>query len=927
MKKLSLLLPTLLFISTLTFAQKGTVTGLLLDSANHKTTLNFATLSVFKGTDTILTTYKLSDDKGVFRIPNLEIGSKYRLVVNAWMYNILRKEFTISINEPILNLGSLFLSEKQNNLNEVTILSERPPIIVRKDTIEFNAESFKTLPTAVVEDLLKKLPGVTVASDGSIQVNGKAVSKILVDGKEFFGGDQQMATKNLPANIIDKISVANDPEAKRMDPDLTEGNIPQVINLKLKKAIKKGAFGKLYAGGGIPRERYEAGGIMNFFRDTTQISILAYGNNVNKPGFSISDVSRIGGFSRAGINSVMINTDGAFSLNDISFGGASSGVQKSEGAGANFNTLTKDGTKINGKYFFGAANTSIDQTTAVQQNIGANQLLSNTILNQRNKSYNHNFGARIESKFDSLTNFTFEPTVTLNILRNSSFQTNKSTNQSGQLLSNGYTNSLYKADNADFSLLTSLWKDFKKTGRSLNTSLSLSKKNNPNDNFNGSQITVYQPASISTIDQLRNTTVKTFNAYLSSNYNEPISKVLSLGISFSANYLDNENALATFYKNPLNQAYDIAVADASQTVTQTGYKTNTRSSIRWKATKDLNIQPGFVFNTIDLKNTFTSNPEINQHYLFFAPSLNVRYKQYNLSFSPTFKEPDVTYLQTVSNNTNPFFVQNGNPNLRPSKSYQLNLNVYKYDTKRALNYSINSNGSIQNDATVMSRVIDAGGVQTNTPINANGIWQLYAGANVSKDFKNLKTQLTIGGGFNTNYNRGLVLVNNVRSFTNNLRVSPNINARINLNDKFEFGQRYNLGINKSTYDDPFYSDINFLTHSGETDLVVRLPKKMVWETNYRFSYNTQTVNGMNNSIQIWNAALTLLFLKNDRAQLKFAINDILNTNTRRYITINENSIRDQLTNNLGRHGLVTLTYNIQNFGGKVGGNQNNFFRF
>ena len=237
MKKVVLTLILTLSIA-ITFAQKGSISGLLVDSADQKKTVNYATISVFKVGDTVLSTYKLSDDRGVFKIQNLQVDIKYRLVINAWQYKVLRKEVMLSSESPELNLGKLFLSIASTTLNEVVIMAERPPIIVRKDTIEFNAESFKTLPTAVVEDLLKKLPGVSVAADGSIQVNGKTVSKILVDGKEFFGGDQQMATKNLPSNIIDKVMISDDPEAKRRDPDLLAGNTPQVINLKLKKAIR-----------------------------------------------------------------------------------------------------------------------------------------------------------------------------------------------------------------------------------------------------------------------------------------------------------------------------------------------------------------------------------------------------------------------------------------------------------------------------------------------------------------------------------------------------------------------------------------------------------------------------------------------------------------------------------------------------------------
>lgn len=909
-----------------TFAQKGSVNGLLLDSADQKKTINYATISVFKVGDSVLSTYKLSDDKGVFKIPNLQLDVKYRLVINAWQYKVLRKEIMLSSELPDLNLGKLLLSTISNSLNEVVIMAERPPIIVRKDTIEFNAESFKTLPSAVVEDLLKKLPGVAIGADGSIQVNGKAVSKILVDGKEFFGGDQQIATKNLPANIIDKIAISDDPEAKRRDPDIVAGNVPQVINLKLKKAIKSGAFGKMYAGGGLDK-LFELGGIMNFFRDTTQVSILGYGNNANKPGFNMSDVMRIGGFSRAGVNSMMVNSEGGFALNGISFGGAMfGGIQKSAGAGANFNTLTKKGTKINGKYFLGYGNNFLDQLTDVEQTLGSDKLFINSKSVQTNRSYSHNLGARIETKLDSLITLTIEPSVSVGLSNNTGDLRTSSANGNNAPVNNGSNLSKLKGNDTQYNLSTSLWKDFKKVGRSLNFTLNVTKRNNLSDDFNLAQSTYFNPSSSTTLDQLRDNNIRNFNTNFNGNYNHPISKSLSLSVATNSNYIDNENALATFYKNPGNQAYDIVVPSLSETVTQRGYKTNNRASLRWKVNKNLNIQPGMVFNTIDLENMFQNNTNFEQHFTFFAAQLNIRYKDLNLSYSPSFREPDIRYIQPIANNTNPLYIQNGNPNLRPSRTHQVNLNIYKYDTKKSLSYNAYLGGSIQNDGVIMSRVVGANGVQTSKPINEDGIWQFHANGNLTKDFKNAKRQISINTGFWSNFNRGIVLVNNIRSFTDNFTIGPRLGGRINLNDKLEFSESYSIAFNKSTYSDRFFTDINYQTHSSESELIVRLPKKVVWETSHRLQYNTQTVGGMNNNIQIWNAAVTFLFMKNDRLQLKCAINDILNTNTRRSLFISENTLRDIRTNNLGRHGLVTLTYNIQNFGGKVGGKET-MFRF
>ncbi|WP_113651164.1 outer membrane beta-barrel protein [Pedobacter namyangjuensis] len=926
MKKILLAL-ALMLIGNLLFAQKGTVTGTLVDSANRKTTLNYATISVFKGTDTVLTTYKLSDDKGVFKIVNLELGVKYRLVINAWMYNIFRKEIIITGTEPNLNVGVLALAEKRNDLNEVVIMSERPPVVVRKDTIEFNAESFKTLPSAVVEDLLKKLPGVAIDANGGIMVNGKSVSKILVDGKEFFGGDQQIATKNLPANIIDKVQLSDDPEAKRRDPDIVAGNIPQIINLKLKKAIKSGAFGKFYAGGG-PKELFEAGGIMNFFRDTTQVSVLGYGNNVNKPGFSIGDVMRIGGFQRSGVNSTSINSDGGFSLNGISFGGSmNGGVQKSAGGGANFNTLTKKGVKINGKYFLGYSDNFNNTQTDIDQTLGDRRLFINSQSLQNSINYSHNFGGRIEAKLDSLTTLTIEPNISIGIADSDGTLVTSTFNNNLQLESDGNNISRSKGRTNDYNLSTNLWKDFKKKGRSLNLTLNVSQRDNLTDNYNINESNFYLPANPAVLlDQLRDNNISNFNINLNGNYSEPLSKVLTLSIASSANYIDNENALVTFFRNPNNQDYDIAVPNLSETVIQSGYKTNNRLSLRWAVTKNLNIQPGFVFNTIDLKNEFANNQNFDQHFNFFAPQLTIRYKSLNFSYSPSFREADVRYLQPIANNTNQFYIQNGNPNLRPSKTHQVNMNLYKYDTQKTLSYNLYLGGSVQNDGVIMSRIIGDGGVQTVTPINRDGIWQFHSNGNISKDFKTTKRQFTITAGYWGNYNKSYVMVNNIMSESKIINGGPRLGGRINLNDKLEFGETYSFGFNKSFYTDNFFRNLNYYNHGSDTELIVRIPKKVVWETNYRLQYNTQTLNGQNNTISFWNAAVTTLFMKNDRLQLKLSVNDILNTNNRRYVYITENTARDMRINNLGRHGLLTLTYNIQNFGGKVGG-KDTMFRF
>ncbi|HMR83315.1 MAG TPA: TonB-dependent receptor, partial [Niabella sp.] len=321
---------------------QGVLKGKLTDSTTNEV-LGLATVTVYKAMDTSILTYRLSSTDGYFKVPGLPLHVTCRVIITMSGYGAYRKEFMLGDSTTTLDLGTLKLSHSNIALEEVVVIAERPPVIFKKDTVEFNANAFKTLPNALVEDLLKKLPGVQVDADGNIMVNGKPVNKITVDGKSFFGDDPKMATRNLPANVIDKVQVTDDKEELLRSGDDNLNNVGKVVNLTLKKGVKKGWFGKLYAGSGTSK-RYEAGGIANIYRDTLQVSLLGYTNNLNRPGFSWNELMQTGGFQRSrGITnnsgmSQMRNANGSnISVNGISFGGMQSGggVETSSGYGFN----------------------------------------------------------------------------------------------------------------------------------------------------------------------------------------------------------------------------------------------------------------------------------------------------------------------------------------------------------------------------------------------------------------------------------------------------------------------------------------------------------------------------------------------------------------------------------------------------------------
>lgn len=907
-------------------AKKGEIKGKVLDNESKKP-LPYATLAVYLAQDTSLVTFRVTDDKGTFRAPGLPLQVRLRVVVSMVGFSVYRKEVTLTSTETVADLGDVIMEASTKMLSEVLITAEVPPIVVRKDTLEFNAASFKTLPTSLVEDLLKKLPGVAVDNAGNISVNGKAVNKILVDGKAFFGDDPKIATRNLPADVIDKVQVLNDPEAIRRNPNLPASEIPQVVNLKLKKSIKKGLFGKLYAGTGA-NNRYEGGGILNIFRDTTQISLLGYSNNLNRPGFGFEDISRIGGFGRSGMNSMMVRSDGGFAINDISFGATGQGIQQSSGAGANFNTLLKNGFQLNGQYFFGNINSELEQLSNANQFLDNRTLNTRTTQNQTSATLSHRLGGKLEGKIDSLTDFSFTPSLTfsnassqqnnlINTLQDVVTRLNESDNQ--ESLQNGAVN---------FAASVYFHHRFRKKGRSVNYYGNFNAGNTGNDQYNTVLNLFYEPQPVTNLlDQYRVNDQSNVEVRNTLRYDEPLSKNVSGNLELSSEYFSNQNTIGTFARGDNETGYQIPLPDLSNSLHRQGWRNHLTPSIRLKL-GELSLQPGVRLSALNIVNSFRGSPDILQDFFYLNPTLDVSWKQLSFNYGAYIQEPGVTDLQPIINNTNPLFIFAGNPDLKPALSNNINLYYYKFDTKRLLNINVYSYGSIQKNGIIRERSISAEGVQTTRPINAaDHIWSLGGGGRLMKDFKfNTKHQFSVGGNMRYSYNNTLVLLNAQKSNATIWELAPSAEARLNLDNKLELNQTFSLNNQRSFYTNQVFDNRTTHFRTWNSEVIIRAPKKLVWESQLEYRYNSDVAPGLRRGYTRINAAVTYLFLKNERAQLKLAVFDLLNQNLETYRSIYENMVVDSQTMVLQRYGLLTFTYNIRNFGGKVGGT-NSFFRF
>jgi hypothetical protein len=928
MKKLFTLL-LLLAISVSYVNAQGTIKGKLVDTTG-KNPLALATVTLFKAADTTLITYRLSNPDGEFKVPGLPLNIECRVVVSFSGYAAYRKEFTLT-NGDVLDLGTITMTPGSKTLDEILVIAERPPVTVRSDTIEFNASSFKTLPTALVEDLLRKLPGVEVDREGNITANGRRVNRINVDGKAFFGDDPKMATRNLPANVIDKIQVTDDKDeiARNSDGDLT--NVGKVINLSLKKGIKKGWFGKVYGGVGT-KDRYEIGGIANIYRDTMQLSVLAFSNNLNRSGFSFKEIQDIGGFNRSGFNSVSIMTRGGqtgFALNGISFGGTDAGIARTTGAGFNLNHAPNKNKSFFLQYFLGDTKNNIQQLTNAQQFINDTTVttVTNTLNNREARTHNVAAGANL--KPDTLTDINFRSSFSYTAnADNINANINVANSKTGPL-STGLGMQFNKTYAAGYNHNLSVTRRFKaKKGRTLNINHFLTYTNNLQRNITESDNDFYYPFVYERLfNQLRRQDVPSLSINTNFNFSEPLSKKLTFRFNNQYQYIKDEQDITIYNKDGITTKYDVLDLAQARGFERDQNRINSYLGLSYKL-KQVTFSAGVNSLWQSIENNYKNvTAPVNTTLFNLLPSFSFNWKQLSAQVNQTVVAPGVANLIPVPDSTNPFYIRFGNPALKPAKRTSFSANNFVFLQGTGTSYNFYINGSFVDNDVIMSRTVLADGRQTVRPVNASGTVNLYAGVGFGKEFKN-KQKFIFSFRFSPyiNFDKRKLMVNNNVSTASNLQVGPNFNLSFNWNDLVELRPMYSPGVSRTTYTDPSFTNIKAVTHYLENELIVRLPKKLVWETNLGYRYNSQVSPGLPKENILWNAAVTLMLFKGDLGLLKLSVFDILNRNNGFYRTTNQNQIIDNQTNVLNRYGALSFTYNIRNMGAakKVGGRDRMF---
>ncbi len=919
-----------IMLSHVLFAQ-GNITGKLMD-ADSKKPLYLSTVTIYKASDTSIITYRLSDKEGEFKVPGLPVNVPLRALVTFSGYEVVRKDFTLTAENSSLSLDTIFLNPNSTNLDEVLVIAERPPMTVRKDTIEFNATAFKTLPNALVEDLLKKLPGVQVDRDGNITVNGKPVNRIMVDGKNFFGDDPKMATRNLPSNVIDKIQVTDDKEEMLRNGDDNVNNVGKVINLTFKKGVKKGMFGKAFAGGGN-NDRYEGGAIANIFRDTLQVSVLGYTNNLNRPGFSFSELMQTGGIQRnsdvQNSRNVSIWNDASggsgIKINDIHFGGITEygGISTSSGLGLNLNHSPNKKRSLFAQYFYGNVKVDSDNNGYTEFN-NADTILRRDEIKNRDVVINaHNFGAGVKLKPDSVTSLN----AGINFMTGRTADENENIINSSHSVHGNLSNGLVDIDRSNISKNYSHYINYTrlsktKKGRRYNLNHNFSWRLRENESLTNSMLNFKYPNTIdSNFNQLRNERVPTLNANISGNFSEPIVKGLSVRMDARYEYEQLENRINTFDFD--NVGKPVGNIDLSNKFKRSSNTASTSAGLEYRY-KKLTVTPRLRYQWQHFENRLASmDHDVIQKLNTFLPELSIVYGKLNINYAKRIVLPDYRYLIPVFDNTNPYVINNGNPNLLPAISHSVNVNINGYDPKLSLNIWGWARASTSTNDVIQNVRQESNGTQIIEPINAKRGKSISGNAGVNKQNKfSQKFSMNSNIGFYYEYRENYFSYNDNMSkqFRHNLNlwggIGFNWNDIVEINNDFSYSHQDVKNSNTA-----IFKSYNITRYEIGSEQIVRWPKHVIFENDISFIKNNSFVDPSLRQFVRWNAAVNFTMLKNEAGVLRLGVYDILKKVNNTSVQLSQNMFEYSDGNVLGNYYMATFTYNLRPTGAKkkVGG--------
>lgn len=908
----------LLFFTCFTaFAQNTiTVKGKIIDETS-KLPLESATVYLSSVQDSTVIDYTISDKNGFFKLETKKITQPVFLKISYIGYQTFRKqEKEITQSK---DYGLLHLIENAHTLGEVIIKSEAPPIRIKKDTLEFNASSFKVRPDSNVETLLKQLPGVEIDAEGKITVNGKEVNQILVNGKPFFDKDGKIALQSLPSDIINKVQISDTKTKKEELTKQVASSNNASINLTIDEAKNKGLFGKFMAGYGSD-DRYESSALVNYFKNKRKISVLASANNINATGFSMDEVfDNMGGGRNVSYSSF---SDGSYGIGNMRFGGGK-GITKSNLLGVNYGDQWIKDFDSNGSYFFTNANTQNTNRTQQINFLPTGNFTTNSNSKSNEDRYGHNLNFTFEYKIDSTTSLFIAPKFVKANNKLSQNSSEFSTDQNKQLLNENTKATFDENDKTNFSNSINFNKALKKKGRSVNITFDNENSNETVQSVNKSTSQFYQNATPSDIrnQSLNNRNLK--DLYSSEiTFLEPITDSLKLSLNVYARSEKYSEIRKAFDYDAFSESYSLVNANLANAIRSDSKLIAPKAGLSIeKKNFNFSFTGGTNIAQFDNQSLYLgSTTRLSKNYIFPYADANANFKfgksksiWTSYEYSVTF--PTARQLLPVENLADPLNTYIGNPNLDLNKSHNVFLNFRDYDYASRSGYVLYFGGNYYDNQVVSSTLFDANRKRTTTYENVSGTIDSWFGGHWNKSYKNGAHTYKINLGANGGFTKSKGFANGDLFDASSLKIAPRVNFTYEYGELLTINPSYNFAYNETKYTNYLVSSASNVLHKFNIQTTNYWPKNWVFGNDFGYTFNSNIADGFKKDFYLWNTSLSYSFFAK-KMTAKVKVYDLLNQNQSATRTITATTIRDEENIVLKRYLMFSLTYKIEKFAGK-----------
>lgn len=926
MKHIKLL--ALVMIGSVLTAHSQTIKGKLVDLVDNKP-LAGATLTLTSLKDSLQIKNTVADSTGAFNFSGLGIDSFF-VKMSYSGYEEYKQIVATTDSIPVIDLGTLFIPKSTKELGGVTVVSKVSPTQQKGDTIQYNASQFKVNPDATTEDLIKKMPGITVDRNGTVTAGGDQVKKVTIDGKEFFGDDATAALKNLPSDIVDKIQVFDRLSDQAQFTGFDDGNSQKAINIVTKSGVKNGQFGRLYAGYGTD-ERYAAGGNVSFFKGDRRISLVGNFNNINQQNFASQDLLGVTSTGGGGGNRGGGGGGGRGGGNDNFSVAQQSGISTTNAFGINFGDKWGKKLDVQGSYFFNNSN-NVNDNSSLTETIGQNYFTKES-SNSQSKNYNHRLNLRLEYKLDSNNSIIISPS--LNFQRNRSesnayemamFGTDDTVNESSSnrdVLRTGYNirnNILYRHS-------------FAKKGRTFSIGFNQTLNKNDGETYSISNYRFYEDAGIRDSLQNQFTDNPTSGYSLSANisYTEPITSKSQLQFNYSPSYGKNKANQQTFLIDPASEKYTEFVTALSNKFDNTTNTQNGGITYRLGNSRDNQFSAGvnLQYSKLESDREFPTVTSVNKSFTNLLPNLMWRKKfsalsSINIFYRASTNFPSVTQLQDVVNQTNQLRISIGNPDLKQSYTHFISGRYTFTNTKKGQsffaniflqaqqNYISNATYIASADSTIQQDVVLTKGAQLTKPVNLDGYKSFRSFFTFSQPINFIKSNINLSTGFS--YTKFPALINNVESMTNNYVYNAGVVLASNISEYVDFNLSYNANFNTAKSNATGAQDNKYINQAA--GFQINLLSKNGWfmQNDVTNQSYTGLGDGFNQNFWLWNAAIGKKFLKKKQAELKLSVFDLLKQNQSISREVTSVYITDSRSQVLQQYFMLTFSYSLKNFG-------------